>query len=385
MAMHRPTLIALASLLAAAACASTSDGTPSEIPVDAKTGLRASEMGPVPPLPEWLDNEPTPQKKVLGKALFMDARLSGTGKLACTNCHLSTMDFQDGTPLSLPDRSSPALGPTLPRHTPSLLNAVYAPMLRWDGSYFTDVFDMAVLPFAEANMNISHRIPRDEVETVDLTGAQDAMQHRLTVELPGYKSAFQEAFGQDIAQLPAADTWRLVGKAIAVYLRVAISRDAPFDRWNAGEAGAMSAGAVRGFTLFRGKALCTACHSGPLFSDFQFHNISTSLPGPDGTRPDEGRAKVTGEAKDRGAFLTPMLRSVGSTSPYLHDGTLTGIAQVVRAKIAKRGSTDPNHDPLMDRMPDLSDGEIDDLVQFLKALEGAPPAADDLAFPTSFP
>jgi cytochrome c peroxidase len=374
----------LAAVAVAVACGSTSDET-SEIPVDSTTGLRAAEMGPVPALPEWPDNPPSEAKRALGKSLYNDIRMSGSGTASCNTCHLATTDFQDATPRDAPDRSYPHLGPTLPRNAPSLLNVVYAKMMRWDGSYFTDVFDMAVLPYAEANMNLSHRLPPEEVEAVDVPGAQEAMQQKLTVEAPGYRPLFQQAFGEDIAQLAPKDTWRLAGKAIATYLRTVVSRDAPFDRWNAGDSSAISAAAVRGFTLFRGKAMCTACHSGPFFSDFQFHNVSTSLPDATGARQDEGRFKVTGLEKDRGAFLTPMLRSVGSTSPYLHDGSETRIVNVLKIKLGKRAAQDPNHEPLLDGIPDLSDGEVDDLVQFLKSLEGAPLAPDVVSLPTSFP
>ncbi len=386
--MRRITLLALATLAvtAAAACASKSDSTAGDVPpVNPATGLRAAELGPVPPLPEWPDNPATDAKMALGKSLFFDVRLSGSGTAACGNCHLSTTDFQSSTPLDVPDRSYPKLGPTLPRNTPSLLNIVYAKMLRWDGSYYTDLFDVAVLPYAEANMNLSHTLPAADVEEVDLAGAQKAMRQKLVVDIPGYKAAFQGAFGQDIEALAPGEVWRLAGKAMATYFRAIVSRDSKFDRWNAGDASTMSDAAVRGFTLFRGKAMCAACHSGPLFSDFQFHNVSTALPGPDGTRADEGRFKVTGAPKDRGAFLTPTLRSASLTSPYLHDGAETGIANVIRIKLGKRGTLDPNHDPTLDQIPDLTDGEIDDLVQFVKALEGVPLGPDVVNAPATFP
>ena len=385
--MRRLTLFALMTmgLSSAASCASTAADGGDEIKVDGKTGLRAAEMGPVPALPEWPDNPATDGKAALGKSLFHDVRISGSGQSSCSTCHVATTDYQSGSPTDVPDRSYPGVAPTLPRNAPALLNVVYAKMLRWDGSYFTDIFDMAVLPYAEANMNLSHRMPREQVESVDIPGAQEAMQQKLTVDVPGYRALFQQAFGQDVASLAPKDTWRLAGMAIATYLRAVVSRDAPFDRWNAGDSGAMSVAAVRGFSLFRGKAMCTACHSGPFFSDFQFHNVSTSLPDAAGARPDEGRYKVTGLEKDRGAFLTPMLRAVGDTSPYLHDGSETRIANVIKIKLGKRGAQDPSHEPILDRIPDLSDGEIDDLVQFLKALQGAPLAPDVVSTPTSFP
>jgi cytochrome c peroxidase len=378
-------LIVLAALsAAAAACFRDPDAPGERLPVDPSTGLRIAEIGPVPALPEWPDNPPTDAKKALGKALFFDTRISGSGTAACGNCHLSLTDFQSSTPLDVPDRSYPALGPALPRHTPSLLNIVYARMLRWDGSHFTDLFDMAVLPYAEANMNLSRSLPPEQVDAIDIPGAQAAMLRMLTVDYPGYARAFQDAFGEDIRAMKAEEVWRLAGKAIAVYFRSIVARDAPFDRWNAGDATAMSASAVRGVELFRGKAMCSACHTGPMLSDFAFHNVSTALPDANGARADEGRFKVTGRDADRGAFLTPMLRSSARTSPYFHDGSQTSIAEVIRTKLGDRGR-DPNRDPLLDQMPHLTDGEIDDIVQFVKALDGAPIPQADLDPPPTFP
>jgi cytochrome c peroxidase len=345
-------------------------GTTQVPPVDPATGLRAAEHGPVPPLPEWADNPASDTKRALGRFIYFDARLSGSGTATCGNCHLSLTHFHSGSPLDLPDRSFPNITPVLPRHAPSLLNLVYAPMMRWDGSHFTDLYDMAVFPFAEANMDLSRRLPASDVEGIDVEGSQLVLADKLTREIPGYVAEFRNAFGEDIAQRTPQEIWRLAGKAVATYLRVAVSRDAAFDRWNAGDDQAMSEAAVRGFQLFRGKARCSQCHSGPLFSDFQFHNVSTSLSDAFGNRADEGREHVTHLAEDGGKFLTPMLRTVALTSPYLHDGSETTIASLLRRKMGAAGQKDPNHDQILDGAPDLSDAETDDILQFLKALTG---------------
>jgi cytochrome c peroxidase len=258
-------------------------------------------------------------------------------------------------------------------------------MMRWDGAYFTDLYDMGVLPLAEANMNTGHSLPASQVEDLDIPASQAALYTKLTKTYPGYVSVFKEAFGEDITALTEEQVWRLSGKAIATYLRVAVSRDAPFDRWNAGDDSAIDASAIRGFALFEGKARCATCHSGPFFSDFAFHNVSTSLPLDDGSRPDEGRYRVTSEDKDRGAFLTPGLRSVGMTSPYFHDGSETGLAAVIRRKLGQGYAVDPAQDPLLNDPPALADAEIDDLVAFLKSLTGEPISPVDLAPPKSYP
>lgn len=367
----------VSSLLALSGCGGGSGGAgggaPAEAwPVHPATGLRVDDSGPVPALPTWADNPATAEKKELGRALFADPRLSGSGKTVCGNCHFPVVEFQSGGPKDAPDRSYPGITPTLPRNTPSLLNVVYAPMLRWDGAHFTDLYDAMVLPLAEANMNLAPGHPAAEVDVIDIPGAQATLQKKLTLEIPGYVPLFQGAFGQDIQGLTAQEIWRLTGKALAVYIRLAVSRDSAFDRWNAGDDGAMSEAAIRGLSLFRGKAGCASCHSGPLFSDFQFHNIATSPPDSKGSRADEGRFLVTQKDEDRGAFLTPTLRSASQTSPYLHDGSEVSISKVIARKTsASTRALDPNHDLRLDSLSDLTGAEVDDVVAFIKALKGA--------------
>ena len=381
----------VSSLLVLSACGGGSGGAgggnPSEAwPVHPATGLRVDDSGPVPALPEWADNPATTEKKELGRALFADARLSGSGKTVCGNCHFPLVEFQSSGPKDAPDRSYPGIAPTLPRNTPSLLNVVYAPMLRWDGAHFTDLYDAMALPLAEANMNLAPGHPAAEVTVIDVPGAQTALQKKLTVEIPGYVPLFQGAFGEDIQGLTAQEIWRLTGKALAVYIRLAVSRDSAFDRWNAGDDGAMSEAAIRGLALFRGKAGCASCHSGPLFSDFQFHNIATSPPDSKGNRADEGRFLATQKEEDRGAFLTPTLRSASQTSPYLHDGSEVSISKVIARKTsASTRALDANHDLRLNSLPELSGAEVGDIVALIKALNGADLPLEELSIAPKLP
>ena len=108
-------------------------------PVNPNTGLRMAFLQPVPALPEWENNPYSEEKELLGKEIFGEARLSGSGKSACGTCHLSMTLFQSSTPLDLPDRSYPNLTPALHRNAPSLINLVYAPMFRWDGSRYSKI------------------------------------------------------------------------------------------------------------------------------------------------------------------------------------------------------------------------------------------------------
>jgi cytochrome c peroxidase len=334
--------------------------------------LRVPELPPVPPLPTWPDDPPTPEKMNLGSLLFFDQRLSGHGHINCNACHTYLTNFQDNLIGSSPDRSYPNGIPTLTRNTLSFYNIVYAPVMRWDGSQTDLAFAMA-FPFSEPNMNLGTDVP----------SAQAGLKQRLTVDAPGYVAQFMTAFGLDISTLPAEEVWQLAGRALAAFVRLAVSRDAAFDRWNAGDDTAMSAQAVQGLAVFRGKGLCISCHNGPLFTDYNFHNLSTAPPDPSGKRADEGRAVVTGNPKDGGAFLTPTLRGVYDTFPYFHDGSIPSLPGVLGFFSSAAVTADPNHDPLLDTPLPLTSDDIANLVEFLKALRGQP--LDDISPPTAFP
>ncbi len=323
--------------------------------------LRAPEFGPVPESPEWLHDPPTTAQEELGRRLFFDPRLSASGNTNCDICHVAATRFQDNLITAVPDRSYPEVFPRAERNTTSLLNIIYAPIMRWDGSG-QDVFDVMVLPFAEANMNLGPDIP----------AAQIVLHGKITETIPEYGPMYENAFETNpTAQAPAV-VWHLTGLALAAFSRRMISCDSPFDKWNAGDDAAMNDAAIRGFELFRGRARCHVCHSGPLFTDFAFHNVSTSLPDAKGQRKDEGRFVVTGLGTDRGAFLTPTLRGAIDTQPYFHDGSVGFLRQVILHFTSNAATADPLHDPLLDAANPLTDAEIDDLVEFVRALRGAP-------------
>ena len=340
-------------------------------PIDPETGLRVPEHGPVPPLPEWPDNPVTEAKERLGLALFFDNRLSGSGNGGCPTCHANVDDYQSGVPLDIPDRSFPMLYPTLHRNAPSLLNIVYAPVFRWDGSHGTNLYEQMALPYAESNMNLTPGIPAEDFHTVDVPLAQVQLKQRLTEALPEYIEWYREAFSQDIRDVSLEEFWLMTGKALAIYIRRAVSRDSAFDRWNAGDDEAMGEDAIRGLILFRGKAGCSNCHRGALFSDFSFHNVSLSVPNEDGVRPDEGRFIVTGREQDRGAFLTPTLRSVTKTVPYFHDGSISSLKKAIQHFGSAEARKDPLHSPILDTLSELTNEETKDIIAFLKALSGS--------------
>ena len=380
--------IQLSIALCLAACGDEDDGSSKRSiderwPVNPDTGLRMESLGPVPPLPQWPDNPDSAVKRSLGLALFADARLSSSGTVTCGNCHSPVADFQSNTPLDLPARSLPGITPTLPRHTPSLINIVYAKTLHWDGSE-SELYESMVLPFAEANMNLTN-VPRGDVWTLDVPAAKRKLHAKLTTEIPGYVTLFQEAFGEDITQKNDDDVWHLAGKALATYIRVAVSRDSAFDAWNAGDDTAMSEEAKRGFVLFVGVGKCSTCHSGPLFSDFTFHNLSLLKRDAEGNPVDPGRARVTKDPLDLGAFLTPSLRRVNKSSPFFHDGREAVLGRVIQHHASAAARTDPNHDPILDQIPEFDRDQISDLIQFMKALAGAPIPDELLKLPVTLP
>jgi cytochrome c peroxidase len=359
-------------LFTAAACGAGS----SSLPPPASHGdsgassLRMPELGPVPPLPSFLPDDPvTPDKVQLGKDIYFDVRLSGSGHTNCDACHIHNTGFQDNLNLSTPDRSYPSDSPTLTRNTLSFLNIVYAPVFRWDGSH-TDMVAVMAFPLAEPNMNIAKLPTGDQADDVPL--AQQALYAKVTSEIPGYAPLYQRAFASDIRGLAPADVWSLTGRALRAFVSQAVSRDAPFDRWNGGDDSAMDASALNGLAVFRGAGRCILCHTGPFFTDFGFHNLSTSPPRADGTRADEGRYLVTARPQDRGAFLTPTLRQAYDTAPYFHDGSRQGLRDVLDHLASPAVTADPNHDAAFDTPLVLGENDVSDLISFLKALRGKP-------------
>jgi cytochrome c peroxidase len=146
----------------------------------------------------------------------------------------------------------------------------------------------------------------------------------------------------------------------------------------------MSADAVRGLDIFRTRGQCILCHGGPFFSDFAFHNLSTSPPDQNGQRADEGRFLVTGQETDRGRFRTPTLRSAYDTAPYFHDGSAVGLRAVLTHLASAAVTADPNHDAMFNQPLALSDQDMDDLIAFIAALRGQP-VGDQIVPPIVFP
>jgi cytochrome c peroxidase len=290
-------------------------------------------LGRLPALPDDPENPLTPAKVELGRQLFEDTRLSGDESLSCSSCHPKEMGYADSMRLS-----EGAGGQPMPRHTPTVLNAAYYRYINWDGK-FSNISELVLGVLANPrNMNM-----QDE----------NVLVARLD-SVPEYRAQFREVFD-------APPNKQRVAMAIDAYVRRLTTPNSPFDRYAAGDARALTDAQKRGLVLFVGKADCAMCHRGPNFADDQFHALGIA-------NDDTGRFKVTGVEADRYAFKTPTLRNVGLTAPYMHDGSLSTLRQVINFYNAGGGGQRPRS-PLLRRL-DLTEGEKADLEAFLESLTG---------------
>lgn len=271
----------------------------------------------------------------LGRTLFFDPVLSADRRVSCASCHRPDHTFSDTSSVSLG-----ANGRAGSRNAPSLVNAVYRGAFAWDGR----------------GASLEDQVLRPIQNPVEMDLALSELEQRLRAQ-PSYSQAFRREFGD-------GPTARAVMMALASYLRTLRSGDAPIDRYRAGDTTALSATARLGFALFIGKAGCSTCHVGPLFTDGDFHN--TGVAWRDGRFDDDGRAGVTGLAEDRGRFKTPSLRNVGITAPYMHNGSKRSLADVIEFYDAG-GQANPGLDPFV-RPLYLTTDEKAALIEFLGSL-----------------
>jgi cytochrome c peroxidase len=287
------------------------------------------------PVPE--DNPLLPARVALGRALFFDRRLSADESLACATCHNPERAFADRRRVSV--GISGAMGH---RNAPTLVNRGFGASHFWDGRA----------------SGLEAQVLEPIQNPTELGGPLEAAVSRLDRDT-AYRDAFLTAFGGPV-------TSAHVARALASYVRTILAGDAPMDRFLAGDHDALTPAARAGLDVFRSRANCTACHLGPTFTDEQFHN--TGVAWRDGRLLDEGRASVTGRDRDRGAFKTPTLREIARTAPYMHDGSLATLDNVI--DFYDRGGTpNPSLDPEI-RPLKLTPFEKRALVAFLQSLSG---------------
>lgn len=333
----------------------------------------------LPPLPIPADNPQTPAKIALGDKLFHDKRFSIDGTVSCANCHDKDKAFTDRLPVSVGNH-----GLTGTRNAPTVVNAGFNKSQFWDGRE-ADLEGQSKQPFinpVEGGLN-NHQPILDIVRSD-----------------PAYQTAFKEVFaaaGEHISM-------EHVAKAIASFERNQISGNSPFDRYYfKGDSAALSEAQQRGFKLFIGQGRCVSCHvieqNQALFTDHRFHNIGIgfnavqqAMPplvqafleaGSKGGDVDKlvltdknsselGRFAVNKTMNEIGAFKTPTLRNIELTAPYMHDGSLKTLKEVVAHY--NNGGVTPADAKVNDflsggiRPLNLTDAQLDDLVAFLQAL-----------------
>jgi cytochrome c peroxidase len=305
---------------------------------------------PTPPLGvevDWKKLGVTPEKVRLGRWLFFDARLSSDGTISCATCHRPEHAFSEPTPVSTGIRGQKGT-----RKAPHLVNAAFPvyPAFFWDGRART-LAEQAKGPIENP---------------VEMGNTHDGAV-RTIAAVAGYRNAFREAWGDDRVDIDR------IADAIAAYEATRLSGGSAWDRYEAGDEDALSPLARQGRDLFFGPGRCNACHLGPNLSDSRFHNIGVGFEWRPGLEPrdafaDPGRGAVTKAEKDLGAFKTPGLRDASKHAPYMHDGSMATLEEVVFYYVTG-GNRNPWMAPEMDEIR-LMGFQVRAVVSFLRALDG---------------
>jgi cytochrome c peroxidase len=283
------------------------------------------------------DNPYTPEKAELGRYLYFDKRLSADGTVACASCHDPAKGFTDGARVSTGIR-----GQRGNRSAPTVINRAYSLAQFWDGRAAT----------------LEEQVKGPIANPIEMGNTHDAMVTSLR-GIAGYGPLFEKAFGS------SEITVDRVALAVATFERTVLSGNSRYDRYKAGDKKAMTPAQVRGMRVFFDKAECDSCHEGVNFTLNAYANLGVGTDKPD---PDVGRFTVTKDPADWGAFKTPTLRDVARTGPYMHDGSLLNLHQVVNF-YDKGGTPNKNLDKKIKPLH-LSEQQKDDLVAFLEALTG---------------
>jgi cytochrome c peroxidase len=303
----------------------------------------------LPPVPIPADNPPTAATIALGRALFYDPRLSKNNTVSCASCHNPNFAFTDGREIAQ------GIGGSLGvRNTPTLLNAAYSPIQFWDGRA-PSLEAQSAFPIADPlEMNQPHEV---SVAKIDRDAA--------------YKAEFAQAFG------PGDVTLGKIQRTLASFERTLLSGNSPFDQYQyGGNKKALTPAAIHGLAIFTdpNRGNCAVCHTigdhYALFTDGKFHNTGAGVNGA-GDFTDVGRFAQTKLEPDKGEFKTPTLRNVALTAPYMHDGSLKTLKDVVDF-YAGGGNSNAGLDKEMKPL-NLSAQDRADLVTFLESLTGEMP------------
>jgi cytochrome c peroxidase len=429
----------IAWLLLLLGCDSEADDSNSVAFSDAELEI-IQDLSPVPELPANPTNAfaDDPAAAALGQRLFFETSYSGaivveddgtngglgalgeTGKVGCVSCHNPSDWYMDRR--STPNNVSLGVGYT-PRNAPSLVNVVFYDYFGWAQKQDWPWVQASGSPESKDNtagnrLKYAHMLYakfRDEYDAIFPEPLDPALDPEAADAARFPPSGRPKAADAEDGpwELMTADDRTIVqrimsnsGKSIEAYERLLVSRDAPFDRFVAGENAAISASAKRGLRLFIGKAACVQCHEGPTFTDNKVHNTGVPQTGTHVPERDDGHfvdadlmlknsyngatafsddreagaeklAAITVDEANTGAFRTKSLRHVEQTGPYMHDGCMDTLEQVVDFYDHGGGDADfvGTKDELLVPL-NLSADERDDLVAFLKTLTGQPVAAD---------
>jgi cytochrome c peroxidase len=351
------------SLLISAALGLVIVGLPSGAAADTNPPLAALEAPPVP-----TDNKQTPEKIELGKLLFFDSRIGGDASVSCADCHAPKQGWGFNDPLS---RGYP--GVVHWRNSQTVINSAYLGKLFWTGSA----------------KSLEAQAPVAALGAVSGNGERDMVEARLAF-IPEYVKRFNDVFGDEWPKVN--NTW----KAIAAYERTLIHINTPFDKYMRGDKSALSKQQVRGLKLFEGKANCIECHNGPLLTDQKYYNLG--IPRAEewlesglaqitfryeqyakgvtekmyrSIKDDAGLYYRTKQKADKGKFRTPPLRYTAYTAPYMHNGSLYELSELIDFYNDGGGTNEfsANKTPLLKPLG-LSDEEKEDLEAFLESLSG---------------
>jgi cytochrome c peroxidase len=296
------------------------------------------------------DNPYSADKAELGRLLFFDPRLSKDDSISCASCHSPEHAFTDGQP-----NSKGMAGQRGNRSAPTTLNRAYSLAQFWDGRA-SSLEDQAKGPMANP---------------IEMAHTHDGVVSKLNM-IVGYRARFEKVFGSPEVNIDQ------VAQAIATFERTLLSGNSPYDRYKAGQKAALTPSQIRGLDIFVNKAKCDQCHEGINFTSNSYHNLGVGMDRPN---PDPGRSEVTKDPRDLGAFKTPTLRDIARTAPYMHDGSIKTLEEVVEF-YDKGGTPNPNLDQKMKPLK-LTEQDKKDLVAFLKALNGE--SWQSVTAPRSFP
>lgn len=295
------------------------------------------------------ENPTTAEKAKLGRRLFFDPILSTNGTVSCATCHQPDHGFASKEPISIGIHGRKGT-----RNAPTVLNAVFGEIFSWDGR--DDSLEQQVMGPLESETELG-----GDLETVIANIRKDE----------DYVDAFVAVFGNG----KASDTNEVVtienvAKAVACFERTLVTGNSMVDRFRNSEYSALSKSARQGMWIFESRGGCWKCHSGPNLADGEFHNTGVQFKS---ENRDPGRMKHTKDEAHNFQFKTPTLRNVEFTAPYMHDGSVKTLREVVEFYNKGGAPEDPLLDEKMEPL-NLTEKEIGFLVDFLKAFSGDHPA-----------